>query len=96
MLIIVDTRRIDGLKIGALADYTAMLGLAKINLDADVSGDDSVLRLFMGPTGAALSQLGTWDTAFLKALYSTDQANRMQRHSIVDSMMRDTAVAPQP
>lgn len=96
VVVIVDTRRIDGLKIGAVADYTAMLGLAKINLDADVSGDDSVLRLFMGPTGAALSQLGTWDTAFLKALYSTDQANRMQRHSIVDRMMRDTAVAPQP
>ena len=96
VVVIVDTRRIDGLKMGAVADYTAMLGLAKINLDADVASDDSVLRLFMGPTGAALSQLGTWDTAFLQALYGTDQANRMQRHSIVDRMMRDTSVAPQP
>lgn len=97
VLIIVDTRRIDGLKISAVADYAAMLGLAKINLNADITGDDSVLRLFTGSADAAtLSQLGTWDAAFLKALYNTDQANKMQRDSIVNSMMRDTSVVSRP
>jgi hypothetical protein len=97
VLIIVDTRRIDGLKMGAVADYAAMLGLARINLNADVAGDDSVLRLFTAATEAAtLSQLGTWDAAFLKALYGTEQANKMQRLSIVNSMLRDASVAAQP
>ena len=97
VLVIVDSRRIDGLKIGALADYAAMLGLAKINLNADVTGDDSVLRLFTASADAAtLSQLGTWDAGFLKALYSTDQANKMQQHSIVNSMMRDISAAAEP
>jgi hypothetical protein len=97
VLVIVDTRRIDGLKLGAVADYAAMLGLAKINLDADVTGDDSVLRLFTASADAAatLSQLGTWDIAFLKALYGTEQASRMQRASIVNTMLRDASVASQ-
>ena len=98
VLVIVDARRIDGLKIGAVADYAAMLGLAKINLNADVADDDSVLRLFTIPTDAAatLSKLGAWDVAFLKALYSTEQASRMQRQSIVNSMLRDSSVASRP
>lgn len=97
VLIVVDTRRIDGLRIGALADYVAIVGLAKINLNADVTGDDSVLSLFMEPTEAqSLSRLGTWDAAFLKALYGTEQANKMQRYAIVGTMMRDASVAPRP
>jgi hypothetical protein len=96
VLVIVDTRRIDGLKIGAVADYAAMLGLARINLNADVAGEDSVLRLFTLGTdvAATLSQLGAWDAAFLKALYDTEQANKMQRAQIVNRMMRDSSVAP--
>jgi hypothetical protein len=97
VLIVVDTHRTGGLSIGAVADYVAILGLAEINPDANVTGNDSVLRLFIAPDGArTLSQLGTWDAAFLKALYGTEQANNMQLHLIVDSMMRDASVAPQP
>jgi hypothetical protein len=97
VLIFVDTRRIDGLKLGAVADYAAMLGLSKINLGADVTGDDSVLRLFTAShdMAASVSQLGAWDVAFLKALYGTEQASRMQRASIVSSMLRDASVASQ-
>jgi hypothetical protein len=97
VLIVVDVRRIDGLKIGAVADYVAMVGLAKINPNADVTGDDSVLSLFMEPTEAqTLSQLSSWDAAFLKALYGTEQANKMQRHAIVGAMMHDaSALGPQ-
>ena len=99
VLVIVDARRIEGLKLGAVADYATLLGLAKINLNADVAGEDSVLRLFTASTDAAatMSQLGAWDVAFLKALYGTEQASRMQRQSIVNSMLRDaTVVASQP
>ncbi len=92
VLLVVDARRIDGLKIGAMADYIAMLGLAKINLDADFSGDESVLQLFTAhEEGQTLSKLSTWDAAFLKALYSTEQSYKMQRSLIVTSMMRDLA-----
>jgi hypothetical protein len=97
VLIVVDTRRIDGLRIGPVADYVAIVGLAKINLNADVTDNGSVLSLFMEPTDAqTLSQLGTWDAAFLKALYGTEQANKMQRGAIVGAMMRDASVAPRP
>jgi hypothetical protein len=97
VLVVVDVRRIDGLSIGAVADYAAILGLAKINPNADVEGTDSVLRLFTAPDeGKNLSRLGSWDAAFLKALYSTEQASKMQRQLIVRSMMRDDSVASQP
>lgn len=93
VLVVVDVRRIAGLSIGAVADYAAILGLAKINPNADVEGTDSVLRLFTAPDeGKTLSQLGTWDAAFLKALYSTEQASKMQRQLIVRSMMREPTV----
>jgi hypothetical protein len=97
VFIIVDTRRIDGLKFGAVADYVAMLGLTRINLEADLAGDDSILRLFSLPADAAatLTQIGSWDAAFLSALYGTDQANKMQRQSIVNHMMRDATVSSQ-
>jgi hypothetical protein len=97
-LVIVDVARIAGLKIGAVADYVALLGLAEINLDANYSGSDSLLRLFTMPKeeAQALSALGAWDAAFLKALYSTEQANKMQRHLIVNTMMREVAISPQP
>jgi hypothetical protein len=95
-LVVVDAERMAGLKIGAVADYVALLGLAEINIDADFSGYDSLLRLFTMPKeeAQAFSELGAWDAAFLKALYNTEQANRMQRHSIVDSMMREAAISP--
>jgi len=97
VLIVVDAQRIDGIKIGAVADYIAMLGLAEINLDADLTSDDSVLRLFTVPKDVqSLSQLSGWDAAFLKGLYSTEQASATQRSSIVEVMMRDTPLSAQP
>jgi len=97
VLVVVDMRRIDGLGIGAVADCSAVLGLAAINPSADVAGTDSVLRLFTAPdNGKALSQLGTWDTAFLKALYNTAQTGRMQRQMIIRSMMGDDSIALKP
>jgi hypothetical protein len=97
-LVVVDVARIAGLKIGAVADYVALVGLAEINLDADFSGYDSLLRLFTisQEEAQAFSELGAWDAAFLKALYNTEQANKMQRHSIVDRMMREAAVVSPP
>ena len=91
-LVVVDARRIDGLKMGAMADYIAMLGLTKINLDADFSGDNSILRLFSAAEQAStMTQLSAWDAAFLKAVYHTSQSNRMQRSLIVTRMMQDVA-----
>jgi hypothetical protein len=94
VLVVVDVRRIDGLGIGVAADCAAVLGLAKINPSADVAGTDSVLRLFTAPDeGKTLSQLGMWDIAFLKALYSTTQAGKTQRQVIIRSMIGDGSVA---
>jgi hypothetical protein len=90
VLIVVDARCVDGLQLGALADYIAMLGLAKINIDANFSSDDSVLRLFQTQQNAqTVKQLSAWDAAFLKALYHTAQNYKMQRSVIIDSMMHE-------
>lgn len=93
VFILADAKRINGMNIGAVADYISLLSLAEINLDADFSAQDSVLRLFDNSTDAkTISALSAWDAAFLKALYATDQSDRHQFSAIVNHMMGDTSV----
>ena len=86
---IVDTGGMKGFKIGQMADYIAMVGLAKFNLDADFGAAPSILRLFQGTDDAKPSSLSDWDAAYLKALYHTRQSSRLQSELIRQSMLRD-------
>ena len=86
---VVDTGAMKGLKTDQMADYIAMAGLAKFNLDADFGTAPTILRLFKGNDDANPSSLSDWDSAYLKALYHTRQSSRLQTDLIRQSMLRD-------
>jgi hypothetical protein len=89
VLVIVDTGRMHGINFGQLADYVALAGLTEVRFGADVGPAATILRLFESP--AALPGLSLWDQAFLKALYHTDQADRMQVSVIETQVARSMA-----
>jgi hypothetical protein len=91
---VVDADAMKGFKFGQMADYIAMVGLAKFNLDADFGTVPTILRLFKGTDDATPSSLSDWDTAYLKALYHTRQSSRLQSHLIRQSMLHDVKAAP--
>jgi ketosteroid isomerase-like protein len=65
----------------AQGDRVLVVGFARGRIKAtNKTSADAV------PTG-----LSTWDAAFLKALYNTNQQWKMQRSQIFESMLRDLA-----
>ena len=86
---IIDTRRTQQTAPAQLADYVAMAGLARVDLDADLGSAPSILRLFAAPRESQPSGLSNWDAAFLKALYQTDQTSRAQRFDITERVTQD-------
>jgi hypothetical protein len=94
-LVVVDKGRVAGLTMGALADYTAMVGLAQVNLEGDYSNTDSILNLFAGSGKApSVDHLSAWDAGFLKALYATDQSSTFHVTTIVEKMVSDATIIP--
>jgi hypothetical protein len=91
VLVVVDLKRVKNLEWGQVADYIAMAGLTRVNMDADYSESDSILRLFANARGPLPSGLSTWDKSFLKALYHTRQEVKGQRIEIAGHMMKDIA-----
>jgi len=96
-LIIVDTRRIEGLPSEAVADYLAMAALVQLDPDADLRAFPSILNLFAdqqtGGPPAALS-MTEWDQGYLQGLYSALReaaSARQQRAAIVRRIVREVA-----
>lgn len=94
VIIVLDVSRIGKLKLGALADYIAMVGLAQIDPEADTHGVSSILNLFedreVGATPA--DGLTEWDLAYLDGLYGArrDTLNSDgQVRDMVGSMAKD-------
>lgn len=90
-VVIVDAQRINGVGLDALADYVAMVALAQVDADADVSNVPSILNLFVGGTlnTAAPASLTSWDKAYLEGLYRANRyalSSDQQRGRIVRSM----------
>jgi hypothetical protein len=86
---IIDTNRTEHITPDQLADYVAMVGLTNINLDADIGSAPSILRLFALSAEHQPSGLSSWDAAFLKALYQSNQTSRTQRFEIAESIVHD-------
>jgi hypothetical protein len=86
---IIDTERTAHTALDALADYVTMAGLADVDLDADLAGAPSILRLFASSAETQPAGLSRWDSAFLKALYQSDQTSRTQRFEIAERVTRD-------
>jgi hypothetical protein len=85
---IVDTNLASHATLDQQADYMAMAGLSNVDLDADIGSAPSILRLFV-PSPTPPAGLSSWDAAFIKALYKSDQTSRSQRHDIAEIVMNE-------
>lgn len=94
VIIVVDASQVMGLQFGQLADYLAMLALTEIDPAALLGTAPTVLQLFAARTAGETPPPGltSWDTSFLKALYTTPQDAVLQRGIIASQMVR--ALAP--
>jgi hypothetical protein len=91
-IMVVDTRQLKGMKLGQLADYVSLVGLTRIDQDAELIEVPTILTLFAeSPHQAAPDSLTEWDESFLKGLYKTRQGSRVQRGLIEQSMVEAIA-----
>ena len=79
---IIDTHRTENVALAQVADYVAMAGLTRVDLDASLGSAPSILRLFAASSEIQPSGLSGWDAAFLRALYQSNQTSRAQRLDI--------------
>jgi len=87
VIVIVDVNRLQGLSFGQLTDYIAMAGLAEINLDARVSVP-TILTVFRDNQEHPPQGLSSWDQAFLRSLYTVNQASVVQIPMMKGSMLK--------
>jgi len=85
VIAVIDTTRIKNLSVGQLADYVSMVGLAEVHLDARV-GAPSILQLFNATADSLPHSLSSWDEAFLKSVYDTNQRSVVQLQNIEERM----------
>jgi hypothetical protein len=91
VIAVIDTTRIGNLNVGQLADYVGMVGLAEVHLDARVGSTPSIMQLFNEAGGSLPQGLSSWDEAFLKSVYDTNQRSVVQLQTIEEHML-DTLV----
>ena len=87
--IVVDSARVAGVRIDALADYISMAALAQLDPDADTSGYPTILNAFRdGEATNAELTLTDWDQSYLTGLYSspTNRDAGFQRRGIQRQM----------
>jgi hypothetical protein len=93
VLVVVDSNRIVGRQIGAIADQAAMLALARAAPGGGCSSLPTILDALNPDCGAArgLGEMSVYDVAYLKGLYSVDPEEFLsaQRSEIGSHMMRD-------
>lgn len=92
VLIVIDARRINGYRLGAVADYVAMAVLAQLDPESDTRGFDTILNLFQEDANPRPTRLTEWDLSYLDGLYHAtrdarstgrqerDIARRMREH----------------
>jgi hypothetical protein len=91
--VIVDRAQLQGVSVGQLADYVAMVGFAELKPAAHAGDAQTILKLFDASGQAALTGMTDWDRAFLKSLYATEQSGQ-QLAQIASSMVRE--IVPDP
>ena len=88
VIVVVDLRRTEGMELGPLTDYVAMMSLAQIRQNSDLGDAPTILRLFDETDSAGAQGLSPWDQAFLKSLYGTDSGSFLQLSGIKLGMQR--------
>jgi hypothetical protein len=91
VILMVNTTATGEATFGQLADYIAMVSLARIDLDADFGDAGSILRVFAKQAEGAPQRLTNWDHAFLKALYQPDRPLLRPRTDIMVTMREELA-----
>ncbi len=91
VFVIVDQSRLQGATREQLGDYIAMVSLAQLEADPQLADAPSILTLFERDARTAPDGASDWDTAFLNALYRTDQKSVLQRTLIAREMVREIA-----
>ena len=86
LVVIVDLELASDFSLAQLVDYIGLVGLTRVNLDADAPGVPTLLTLFKVPREDRLQGLSERDTAFLAALYHTDPGARSQDSDIARQM----------
>jgi hypothetical protein len=100
VIIVVDARQVEGVRVDALSDYLAMVALAQLKPDQDVSGFPTILNLF-APPGARTTptQMSDWDVAYLQGVYHMQRPAvraQYQRADIARTVDRDLQDHRQP
>jgi hypothetical protein len=90
-LVMVDGPQARGVNFKQLASFIAMVGLAEIRADAQLTDAPSILHLFSRTEAERPPDLSDWDKAFLKALYHTEQTDKQQLSEIKSAMVQDIA-----
>jgi hypothetical protein len=90
-IVVVDDAEIGDATLAQLADYVSMVALARVDLSADFTGADSILRLFAAadPASPPPPKLTAWDQSFLRTLYGVDASEQRPRTLISDAMIED-------
>lgn len=70
VIVAVDLTKIEGLTFGQVADYVAIVGLAKIRPSPDLGEVPTILGLFATRETAWPKGMTEWDRSFLKAVYA--------------------------
>jgi hypothetical protein len=88
IVIVVDATKLLGKTWQQLGDYLAIVSLAQIDPNADLSAIDSILNLFENPQ--AYSGLTDWDRSYMRALYAFNQERipEIQSGDLVSQMAR--------
>lgn len=87
MVVIVDARQVQGISMGTLSAYLAMVSLAQLRPNPDAQMVNTVLSTFRDRDNAP-PDLTDFDKAYLKALYTMreDSYGAMQRQQIIGSI----------
>jgi hypothetical protein len=87
--IVIDKGHLQGVTLGQLADYIAMVGFTQIRPSAQLGDAPTILRLFDGAPQAAPPGMSDWDQAFIKSLYATEPKVTVQSSEIALGMLRE-------
>ncbi|MGQ3040440.1 MAG: hypothetical protein ACT6TH_02395 [Brevundimonas sp.] len=98
LIVILDVSQLEQVRPENLIAYLSLVVFSQVDLEADLSGYDTVLNLFgEGYAGAGLS---SWDQAYLETLYASPEDLRINAHRQAQRLARrirdDEAAAPRP
>ena len=96
VLVVVNTSATGTATFGQLADYIAMVSLARVdprlNPVSDLADAPTILKVFAKDSTAAPKQLTKWDQGFLKGLYRGGDALTRKRADIANVMRDEIAL----